>query len=195
MRVKFCVLEETQGIHLHTKFHVNVFFVLASGSQKPQFWTHFDIWVGSCTDPLLPMRSNLVRRALEQTHGVRYMPNFVSIGLFLSPSGSDKTQIFPFFWTSAFCGVANCRQSDKVEYGCTTTNQGIKIVYAFMAKSGAQTLTFKSVTNKHTQKLNVFSCPGGRWNPSPTKLGMVIEDREHVLVPLKLLGSDAHFRR
>jgi len=37
---------------------------------------------------------------------------------------------------------------------------------AFMAKSGAQSLTFKSVTNKQTnkqtyKKLNVFGCPGG----------------------------------
>ena len=40
---------------------------------------------------------------------------------------------------------------------------------AFMAKSGAQTLTFKSVTNKQTdkqtdrqtKKLNVLGCPGG----------------------------------
>jgi len=62
----------------------------------------------------------------------------------------------------AFCGVANCRQSDKVEYGCTSTNQGIKIIYAFMAKSGAQTLAFKSVTNKHTlNSLNVFGGLGG----------------------------------
>jgi len=36
---------------------------------------------------------------------------------------------------------------------------------AFMAKSGAQSLTFKSVTDKQTdkqtKKLNVFGCPGG----------------------------------
>jgi len=36
---------------------------------------------------------------------------------------------------------------------------------AFMAKSGAQCLTFKSVTDrqtdKHTKKLNVFGHPGG----------------------------------
>jgi len=38
---------------------------------------------------------------------------------------------------------------------------------AFMAKSGAQSLPFKSVTNKQTdkqtdkQKINVFGCPGG----------------------------------
>jgi len=63
---------------------------------------------------------------------------------------------------------------------------------AFMAKSGAQSLTFKSVTNrqtnKRTKKLNVFGYPGGGLNPSPTKLGRVIEDLEHVLAALKLLG-------
>ena len=33
---------------------------------------------------------------------------------------------------------------------------------AFMAKSGAQTLTFKSVTDKQTnKKLNLFGCPSG----------------------------------
>ena len=42
MGVKFCVLQET-----HAKFHVNVFFVLASGSPKPQFWTNCDIWGGA----------------------------------------------------------------------------------------------------------------------------------------------------
>jgi len=39
------------------------------------------------------------------------------------------------------------------------------------AKSGAQSLTFKSVTDKQTNKH-----------------GMVIEELEHVLAPLKLLG-------
>jgi len=43
MRVKFGVLEQTQGLHLHVKFHVNVFIVSASGGQKPQFWANFDI--------------------------------------------------------------------------------------------------------------------------------------------------------
>jgi len=71
---------------------------------------------------------------------------------------------------------------------------------AFMAKSGAQRLTFKSVTDRQTnrqtnKKLNVFGRPGGGQNPSFTKLGIVIEDLEHVLAPLKLLGSEAQFRR
>ena len=64
---------------------------------------------------------------------------------------------------------------------------------AFMAKSDVQSLTFKSVMNKQTnrqtdrQKTQRFGCPGGGRNPSPTKLGMVIQDLEHVLAPLKLL--------
>ena len=60
----------------------------------------------------------------------------------------------------------------------------------FMAKLGAQTLTFDSVMDKQTdkQKLSVFGRPGGGCNPSPTNLGMVIEDLEHVLAPLKLMG-------
>jgi len=80
----------------------------------------------------------------------------------------------PFFWNSAFCGVASWLQSEKVEHGCTTTNlplsNNIEIVSeyfnAFMVKSGAQTLTFKSVTDGQTdrqtdKKLNVFGRPCG----------------------------------
>ena len=45
MRVKFGVLEHTQGLQLHAKFHLNVFIVSASGSQKKtEFWANFDIW-------------------------------------------------------------------------------------------------------------------------------------------------------
>jgi len=53
MRAKFGVLEQTQGLHLQAKFHLNLFIVSASGGQKPQFWANFDIFGGSCTDPLL----------------------------------------------------------------------------------------------------------------------------------------------
>ena len=43
IRVKFGVLEQTQGLHLPAKFYLNVFIVSASGGQKPQFWANFDI--------------------------------------------------------------------------------------------------------------------------------------------------------
>jgi len=57
MKAKFGVLEQTQGLHLQAKFHLNVFIVSAYGGQKPQFWANFDIFRGSCTDPLLLMRA------------------------------------------------------------------------------------------------------------------------------------------
>jgi len=66
---------------------------------------------------------------------------------------------------------------------------------AFMAKSGAQSLTFKSVTDRQTdrqtdQKTQRFWPPRQQMKSEPTKFGVVIEDLEHVLALLKLLGSD-----
>ena len=70
-----------------------------------------------------------------------------------------KKNNFCRFLDSAFSGVANWQQSDKAEHGCTTTNLPYSTVSksflysnAFMAKSGAQSLTFKSVTNRQTDK-------------------------------------------
>jgi len=67
---------------------------------------------------------------------------------------------FAIFWTSTFSDVASWQQSEKIDHGCTTTNLPLQtfsyptvskpFLYsnAFMAKSGAQSLTFTSVTNK-----------------------------------------------
>jgi len=69
---------------------------------------------------------------------------------------------------------------------------------AFMAKLGAQTLTFKSVTDRQTnrQKNSTFlATPAAGEIQAPQKLGVVIEDLQHVLAPLNLLGSDTEFRR
>ena len=124
------------------------------------------LW-NSCTDRLLPMRAKF--SALEQTHGIRL--------LVLSPTGSRlrkmdtgaQLQTLPYPMVSKLFLYSN----------------------AFMAKSGAQGLTFKSVTNEQTDKqadrqnTQRFSHPGGGWNPTPSKLGTVIEDLEQVLAPLK----------
>jgi len=52
----------------------------------------------------------------------------------------EKTPIFAVFWTSAFSGVANWQQSEKVESGYTTTNlplsNDIKIVSVFQCLHG-----------------------------------------------------------
>jgi len=43
MRAEFGMLEQTQGLHLQAKFHLNLYIVSASGGQNPQFWVNFDI--------------------------------------------------------------------------------------------------------------------------------------------------------
>jgi len=113
-----------------------------------------------------------------------------------------KTPIFAVFWTSAFRVVASWQQSDKVEHGAqtfpySTASKSFLYSNAFIAKSGAQSWTFKSVTNKqtdkHTKNSTFFGHPGGGLNPSPIKLGMVIQDLEHVLAPRKLGGLTHNF--
>ena len=91
-----------------------------------------------------------------------YVPNFISIGLFCRPLGAKNPPIFAIFWTSAFSGVDNWQQSDKVEHGCTTTNlplsNGIKIVSEIQRLHGEIGRTISDVqkhdeqTDKQTDK-------------------------------------------
>ena len=194
---------------------MNVFIVLASSGQKPQFRANFDIFGGSCSNPLLPWGPNLVCYSRPTVYA--YVSNFVSIGL-LSLSSGVNPQILPFsgLRQSAYFVVSsvggNLRKlntgAQLQTFSFRAVSNGIKIVsvlsksflyFAFMAKSGAQSLTFTTwhgdrQWDRHTdrqKKLNVFGRPGGGWNPSPIKFGMVTEDLEHVLAPLilKLLGG------
>ena len=94
MKAKFGVIEQTQGLHLQAKFHLNVFIVSASGGQKPQFWAKFDIFGGSCTDPLLPMRFKF--GVLEQTQGLHCHAKFHLNVFIVLASGGQKPQ----FWAN-----------------------------------------------------------------------------------------------
>ena len=94
-----------------------------------------------------------------------YLRNFVSIGLFRRPV-AVKNPTFCRFWTSAFSGIANWQQSEKVEHGCTTTSlplsNGIKIVSLLQRFHGEIGRTISHVqkpdeqtdkqTNKKTQR-------------------------------------------
>jgi len=114
---------------------------------------------GPCTDPLLPMRAKF--SVLEQTHGVRLPAKFPLDRFILSPSGGEK-KFFAVFWTSVFSGVANWQQSEKGKkvklstqlqtFPYPTASKSFLYSNAFMAKSGTQTLTFKSVTDRQTDK-------------------------------------------
>jgi len=128
---------------------------------------------------------------------IRYMPNFVSIGLFARHLAA-KNANFCHFWTSAFSGVTIWQQSQKVEHGCTTTNlplsNGIKIVSVFQRLHGEIVRTNSDVKRDEQtdrQKNQRYWPSRRRVKSDPTKLGMVIEDLEHVLAPIKFLGSYA----
>ena len=128
-----------------------------------------------------------------------YVPNFVSIGLFCRPLLAKKNPIFAVFWISAFSVVANWQQSDTAGQGYTTTNlplsNGIKIVSVLQRLHSEIWRTISDVqkrdeqTDRQTDKmLNVLATlAAGEIRAPPNKHGMVIDDLEHVLVPLKLL--------
>ena len=77
--------------------------VSASGGQK-QFLANFDIFEGSCTDPLLPMWATFA--VLEQTQGLHLQVKFNLNAFLVSASGGQKPQfwvnfdIFGIFWGS-----------------------------------------------------------------------------------------------
>ena len=153
-------------------------FSVSSLWPKTTILANFDNFGRSCTNPLLPMRVKF--GVLEQTQGLRLPAEFRLDRFILSSCGDEKPQslrFFVVFWTSAFSDVANWQQSDKVEHGAQLqtfpypmASKSFLYSNTFMAKSGAQTLTFKSVTNKQTnrqtdrqtdKKLDVFGHPGG----------------------------------
>jgi len=73
----------------------------------------------------------------------------------LSPSGGKKIPIFAIFWTSAFSGVANWQQSEKVEHGCTSTNLPLSngIVSVLQRLHGKIGRTISDV-QKHDEQTN-----------------------------------------
>ena len=87
-----------------------------------------------------------------------YVSNFVSISLFCRPLLA-KTPNFAVFWTSAFSGVAIGSRLRKLNTGAQLqtfpypmASKSLLYSNPFMAKSGAQFPTFKSVTDRQTDK-------------------------------------------
>ena len=114
MRAKFGVQEQTQGPHLHTKFHLNVFTVSASGGQKPKFW-HFG---HSCTDPITD-RGQIWCAGADPCCMLTCQISPRSVCL------AKKTQILPFFelrylWCRQLAAIAESWTR------CTATPWAIK---------------------------------------------------------------------
>ena len=193
MRAKFGVLEQTQGLHLLAKFHLNVFIVSASGGQnhnfgqilrlgilyRPSFTDEGQIWCPRA-DPRYMLTCQISPQSVS------------SLALW-----RRKTPIFAVFWTSAFSDVANWQQSEKVEHGCTTTKLPLSKVSksflysnVFLAKSAAQSLTFKSVTNRQT-KNSTFWPPRRRVKSEPHQTWRGDRGPQARSCTSKTFGSDA----
>ena len=183
MKVKFGVLKQTKRLHLHAKFHVNVFIVSASGGQKTTMLGKFWRLGAPVSTPYYRWGPNLVCYSWPIVHV--YVSKFVSSGLFYRHLVAKNPNFCRFFWTSAFSDVDSWRQSEKVEHGCTTTNlplsNGSKSFLYFnvvMVKSGAQTPTFKSVTPQawhkkrdgQTKNSTFFTAPAADEIRSPPNL-------------------------
>jgi len=104
-----------------------------------------------------------------------YVPNFVSVGLFcrsLAAKKLEKPQFLPFFGLRHLVVSPVGSSLRKLNTGAQpqtfpypTASKSFLYSNVFMVKSGAQSMTFKSVTDRQTdrqtKKLNVFGQPGG----------------------------------
>ena len=89
---KWCTRAD-QGLHLQAKcVHCVDFW----WPKKTQFWANFDIFGGSCTDPLLPMRAKF--GGLEQTQGLHLPAKFHLNVFIVSASGGQKLHFLGKFW-------------------------------------------------------------------------------------------------
>jgi len=128
-----------------------------------------------------------------------YPPNFFRFGVFRRPLRSENPHFYRFS-TLSFCDGSAQRCRDKVERVCTTAHvqklpcptipRSFRNSKAFTAKWRSQSLLFESVTDKqktqkNQQKHRTFLPPGGARYPSPTELGMVIEEVRTLLAPRK----------
>ena len=156
IRVKFGVLEQIQGLHLPAKFHLNVFIVSAPVAKNHNFGQILTLLGAPVPTPFYRRGPNLVSYSRPTVYV--YLRNFVSIGLFCRPVAAE-TPIFAVFGFRHLVVSPFGSSRRKLNTGTQlqtfpypTASKSFLYSNAFMAKSGAQSLTFQSVTNRQTDK-------------------------------------------
>jgi len=104
---------------------------------------------------------------LEETTVYAYVLNFVLIGLFCRPLAAKNPKFCRFFGLRHLVVLpigGNLRKVNMIAhlqiFPYPMVSKSFPYSSAFMATSGAQTLTFNSVTDTDRQiKLNVFGAP------------------------------------
>jgi len=92
---------------------------------------------------------------LEQTHGIYLHAKFSLDRFILSPSGSENPKILPFFGLQHFVVLPLGSSLRKLNtdaqlqtFPHAMASRSFLYCNAFMAKSGAQSLMFNSVTDR-----------------------------------------------
>jgi len=103
--------------------------------------------------------SGITFGVLQQIHVVRLLAKFRLDRLLLSPSVGENPQFLPFFGLRhlVLSPFGNSRRrlntgAQLQTFPYPTASKSFLYSNAFMAKSGAQFLTFKSVTDKQTDR-------------------------------------------
>jgi len=120
---------------------------------KRKFWANFDIWGSAVPTQISPMKAKL--GVLEQTRGACLPVKLCVDQFILSPPGGKKPQIFLLFGIRHFEMSAVGSNLRKLIMGAQlqtfpypTISKSFLYSNAFMAKSGVQSLTFKSMMNR-----------------------------------------------
>jgi len=142
---------------------------------------------GTVPTPFYRWEPNLVCYSWPTVHV--YTSKFVFIGLFYRPMAAKNPHFLPFF------GLRHLLMS-TVGGNLSKLNTGAQLqTFRYPTASNHFCIPTPSWLNRanklwrskawRTDKKLVFRRLGGGWNPSHTKLSMVIEDLEHVLASSK----------
>jgi len=152
MRAKFGVLQQTQGLHLHAKFHLNLFIVSAFGDQNVNYGQILTLGE-SCTDPTFTNEGQIGCAGADPWCTLTCQ--IMCWSVYSVAPWWQKTTHFPAFWNSALLGVGSWQQLKKWIMGAQpqtfpypTISKSFLYSNAFMAKSGVQSLTFESMMNR-----------------------------------------------
>ena len=126
-------------------------------AKKTQFWTNFEPFRGSCTDPRLPKGPNLVCYSRPSVYAC--LPNFAWISLFCRPLLAKKPQFLRFFglWHLVLLPTGNSLTklntgAQLQTYPYPMASKLFLYSNAFMAKSGAQDVQKRDRQKRDGQK-------------------------------------------
>ena len=124
----------------------------AFGGQKLQFWANLEFLGAPVPTPFYRWVPNLVCYSWRTVHV--YVSTLVSIGLFSHPLAA-KNPIFAFFeirhlvMSTTFSNLRKLNTGAQLQtFPYPMASKPFLFFNVFMAKSGEQTLTFKSVTDR-----------------------------------------------